>query len=114
MIRTRARTLVVALVVGDLVALAWIGIAFLRNGVTFHLTPLIVTVVPAVVVRLDKRPRAIEGTVAVVAGVATAAIATVILEVIGRLDGRSWLPVGDAALEWRSRHVVDPPGLRAR
>jgi hypothetical protein len=98
-IRTEARTPVVALFVGDLVALTWIGIAFLRDGVTFHLAPLIVTVVPAAVVRLDKRPTTSEGVVAVASGMMAAVIATVILAVAGRLDGPSWLPVGDAALE---------------
>jgi hypothetical protein len=96
---TNNRTLVVALIAGDLVALAWIAVAFLRDGVTFHLAPLIVTVVPAAVVRLDKRPTKIEGAVAVISGVTTAGIATVILAVTGRLDGPSWLPVGDATLE---------------
>lgn len=96
---TNRRTLAIALIAGDLIALAWIGIAFARDGVTFHLAPLIVTVVPAVVVRLDKRPTRTEGTVAVLSGIVAAVIATVILAATGRLDGPSWLPVGDATFE---------------
>lgn len=94
-----ARTLVVALAVGDLVALVWIGLAFARDGVTFHLAPLIVAAAPAAVLRLEGRPRRVEGIVAVGAGVVTAVIAVVILSVTGRLDGPSWIPVGDATLE---------------
>ncbi|MCP3975799.1 MAG: hypothetical protein GY720_15050 [bacterium] len=86
------------LVMGALGAL-WAVLAVARDGVTYHLAPLIVAAIPAGFVGLDDSRRVADLPRLAIIGAASALGISLLLTVIGRMDGPSLLPFGGAAAE---------------
>ena len=88
-----------ALLLAALLAALWTVLAIVRDGVTYHLAPLIVAAVPAIGTVGEKAPgRRVAGRLAGV-GLAGALGITILLGALGRLEGPSLLPFGGAATE---------------
>jgi hypothetical protein len=82
-------------------AALWLAVAALRPDSTFHLAPLLVAGVPPLTMAFDDSSGATSRSVTVAAaiGVGLALLATVILAVVGRLDGAALEPFGNAVAE---------------
>ena len=89
------RTILVAVAFAAL----WVVLAFSRDGVTYHLAPLLVAAVPAAGLGIEGAGT-VRSLAAWAVGGATIALAvTFLLVAVGKLDGPSLLPFGGAAAE---------------
>lgn len=88
-----------ALAITGALALLWAILAIARDGVTYHLAPLIVAAVPAAALGVEAKisSRALPGLA--VLGAAIGLGMTLLLTAIGRLSGPSLLPFGGAVVE---------------
>ena len=82
-------------------AALWLAVATLRPDSTFHLAPLLVAGVPPLAVAFDDALGATARSVTIAAaiGVGLALLATMILAVVGRLDGAALEPFGNVVAE---------------
>lgn len=88
-----------ALAVTAGLALLWMILAVARDGVTYHLAPLLVSAVPAAAVGIERQVPAKLLSQLAVAGAAIALGITLLLSASGRLSGPSLLPIGGATAE---------------
>lgn len=86
------------LLMGALGAL-WAVLAVARDGVTYHLAPLIVAAIPAGFAGLDASERTPDLARLAFIGAATALGISFLLAVMGRMEGPSLLPFGGAEAE---------------
>lgn len=82
-------------------AVLWIVVAFIRSGATFHLAPILVAASLPILAAYDSEDRITitELTIASVAGLTIALLATLLLTVADQLTGPSLLPFGGAVTE---------------
>ena len=80
-------------------AVLWALLAIARTGVTYHLAPLLVAVVPGLAAGVElSAGRRVAARLAAM-GLGGALAVTALLSVLGRLGGPSVLPFGGAATE---------------
>jgi len=89
------RTLLVAVAL----AVLWAILAISRDGVTYHLAPLLVAGVPAAGLGIERKSPVRLLAYGAVVGAALALAVTFLLAAIGKLEGPSLLPFGGAAAE---------------
>lgn len=88
-----------ALLVMGVLGVLWAVLAIARDGVTYHLAPLIVAAIPPGFVGLDDSDRSADLPRLGIIGAATALGISLLLTVIGRMSGPSLLPFGGATVE---------------
>lgn len=80
--------------------LLWLVLGLATDGTTYHLGPLLVAAVPALIYALESSAVTLGKVLSLVGGgVALALAISASLSATGRLTGPSLLPVGGAALE---------------
>ena len=95
---TSARNRAVGFAIGFTVL--WLGLAIWRDGVTYHLAPILVASIPAFVYRATTDHRTWSGTApAITWGAALAIVGSLGLAVVDRMNGPSLLPFGGALTE---------------
>lgn len=80
-------------------AVLWAVLAAIRPSTTYHLAPLLVSLIPSVVYRTQGGRSRSVGVWLAIAGWGMAVAVTALLAVAGLLDGPSLLPFGDGIVE---------------
>lgn len=89
-----------AMLIGGGLAILWVVLTAISDGITYHLAPFLVAGIPAFSYLFDSpSPTAARGIAVVGGGVALALAITAALAITGNLSGPSLLPAGGAALE---------------
>ena len=89
-----------AVLTGLGLGLLWLVLGLATDGTTYHLGPLLVAAVPALIYALESSAVTIGRALSLVGGAVVLALAiSASLSAAGRLAGPSLLPVGGAALE---------------
>jgi hypothetical protein len=101
-----------ALLLEAALATLWVVMAIVREGVTFHLAPLIVVAAPTLAARTDQEVKPGVTRRLALVGLAGALGVTLLLTVLGRLEGPSLLPFGGAATEAVVFSAVGAVGAR--
>ncbi len=77
----------------------WAVLAIARDGATYHLAPLLVAALPPGLVGLENSDESADLPRLAIIGAASALGISLLLTVIGRMEGPSLLPFGGAAAE---------------
>ncbi len=95
---TSARNRAVGFAIGF--TFLWLGLAIWRDGVTYHLAPILVASIPAFVYRATTDRRTWSKVISPVSwGAALAIVGSLGLAVVDRMNGPSLLPFGGALTE---------------
>ena len=88
-----------ALLLAAGLATLWAALAIAREGVTYHLAPLIVAAVPGIAGCSGQTIQRNVATRLAAVGLAGSLGVSLLLRILGRLEGPSLLPFGDATAE---------------